>query len=196
MKQIAILVFDDVDELDFVGPLEVFGVTGRLYPDTVRAVTCSVSGVPVKGRYGLRMDADYSIDAVPKFDILLVPGGYGALREMKSPATIEFVRRAARECELVASVCTGALVLAAAGILDQKKATTHWAHLEALNEFPGIAVQEGVRYVHDGRVITSAGISAGIDMALYLVGLFFGSNVKKEVAHRMEYEERLQKPEK
>ena len=190
MKLAMILVFDDVEELDFVGPLEVFGVAGRLYPNTIGAVTCGTSAGSIKAHNGLTVTSDYTFQTLPRFEILVVPGGRGALREMKNSATLDFVKEASKNCDLVTSVCTGALVLAAAGLLEKKKATTHWAALEELKQFPDITVEDRVRYVHDGKVITSAGISAGIDMALYVVELLLGSHERRQVANRMEYEER------
>ena len=101
---------------------------------------------------------------------------------------LQFVKKRAENCEYVASVCTGALILAAAGMLNGKRATTHWAALDELRQFSKIRVEHR-RYIRQGKIVTSGGISAGIDMALYLVGLFHGPRLRKEVAHRMEYVE-------
>lgn len=179
-------MFDDAEELDVVGPLEVFGVAGRLRPGSFDPYTLGKKGDAVKFRYGLSVIPDKSLAQRPAFEILVVPGGKGAREIMKDRASLDFVREAAKDCELVASVCTGALVLASAGLLRGKRATTHWSALEELAEFDGVRV-EHKRYIRQGNIITSAGISAGIDMALAVVGSYEGSTLKREVARRMEY---------
>jgi transcriptional regulator GlxA family with amidase domain len=118
--------------------------------------------------------------------MILIPGGIGSRTEMKSSQTLNFVKRAAESSDLILSVCTGALILAAAGILDGRKATTHWQALNELKAFPKVTV-EHQRYIRDGKVITSAGVSAGIDMALYIIKELYGSTFSADVAHRMEY---------
>ncbi len=188
MKYVAILLFDGAEELDFAGPLEVFGVASRLKPDTMHAFTVGAPDGEVQCVNGLIVRPQHSFQSCPNFDILVVPGGQGSRREMKNADTLAFVRKAATSCELVASVCTGALILASAGLLDGKRATTHWAALDELKHFPRVIVDHQ-RFIHEGKIVTSGGISAGIDMALHLVGLFFGAGVAAEVSHRMEYRE-------
>ncbi len=188
MRKVGILVFDEVEELDFAGPLEVFGTAGRLEPDSFEAFTVGDSGRQVRGRYGLSVKPEYSFRGCPEVDVLVVPGGQGARREMRKPRTLRFVRKRAEVCELVASVCTGALILAATGLLDGKRATTHWAALDELRAFPKVRV-EHLRYLRQGKIVTSGGVSAGIDMALYVVGVFHGQGPRREVAHRLEYRE-------
>ncbi len=185
MKNVAILLFDGAEELDFAGPLEVFGVTSRLKPDTIHVFTVGASDREIQCVNGLTVRPQHSFQSCPSFDILVVPGGQGSRREMRNADTLGFVRKAASSCELVASVCTGALILASAGLLEGKRATTHWAALDELKRFPNVTVDHQ-RYIHEGKIVTSSGISAGIDMALYLVELFFGAGVAVEVAHRME----------
>jgi len=186
LKYVAILLFDGAEELDFAGPLEVFGITGRLKPNSIGAFTVGASDKEVQCVNGLTVRPQHSFQSCPNFDILVVPGGQGSRREMENADILRFVKRAASSCELVASVCTGALILASAGLLDGKHATTHWAALDELKRFPKV-IGDHQRFIHEGKVVTSGGISAGIDMALYLVGLFFGADVTAEVAHRMEY---------
>ncbi len=188
MKSVAILLFDGAEELDFAGPLEVFGVTSRMKPDTIYAFTVAASDREIQCVNGLTVRPQHSFQSCPSFNILVVPGGQGSRREMKTADTLAFVKKASSSCELVASVCTGALILASAGLLDGKRATTHWAALDELKRFPNIIVDHQ-RFIREGKVVTSGGISAGIDMALHLVGLFFGADVAVEVAHRMEYRE-------
>ncbi len=185
-KTVAFLLYDRIEELDLVGPLEVFGVAGRLQKGSFRVITVSHLGRRIHGRYGLRIVPQYDFDECPSFDILVVPGGPGTAEAVKDPAVLSFVRKAGSRCLYVCSVCTGAIVLASAGLLDGKRATTHWADLSELQSFPQIMVDHQ-RFIQDGNVITSAGISAGIDMALHVVELLHGESVKYEVTHRMEY---------
>ncbi len=186
MKNLGIIIFDNVEDLDFTGPLEVFGTTSHLKPNSLYPFTIQRDGREVKTVNGLRVRPDYSFQECPRLDILLVPGGMGTRTEMKDPETLEFVKRNAVTCELVLSVCTGALVLAAAGILNGKRATTHWAVLDQLKAFPQVTVDQS-RYVRDGKVVTSAGVSAGIDMALYITKELYGASVCEDVARDIEY---------
>jgi transcriptional regulator GlxA family with amidase domain len=186
MKNIGMLLFDQVEELDFVGPLEVFGLLQRMYPDTVKVFTVESEGRPIRCAFQLQVIPEHSFANCPSIDILVVPGGRGARLAMNDDRLLEFVRSRAAQAELITSVCTGALLLAKVGLLDGKRATTHWAALQELKQFPGVTV-EHQRYVHDGQVITAGGISAGIDMAFYVVERLCGRAVRDEVAHRMEY---------
>lgn len=191
MKTVGILVFPGVEELDFVGPFEVFGLAGRQLAelgssDGVAVITASPSGDPVICAHGLRVIPDYGLDNVPHLDVVVVPGGRGARDQMVDSRMLEFVVDRAKQCELVMSVCTGALILAAAGLLEGKRATTHWAALEDLDRFEGVQVKRE-RFVQDGKIITSAGISAGIDAALHVVRLLFGEEIRTVVAKRLEH---------
>jgi len=186
MKNIGILIFNQAEELDFVGPFEVFGMTAKLRPNSLQPFTVQQEGKEVKAVNGLRVIPDYSFQDCPKLDIILIPGGIGSRNEMKNSQTLNFVKRAAESCDLLLSVCTGALILAAAGILDDKRATTHLEALNELKAFPKVTVDHQ-RYIRDGKVITSAGVSAGIDMALYVIKELYGSTLCTDVARRMEY---------
>jgi len=189
-RRVGILVFDEVEELDFVGPWEVFGQAERVSPGSFETKLLSLDGKGIRTAYGLKVDVMAAArDALP-LDLLVVPGGRGARREMKNPEMLDLLRSVRPGKTLVASVCTGALVLAAAGFLDGKRATTHWAALEDLRAFPTVTVDHR-RYIDLGDVVTSAGISAGIDMALHLVEQFLGKEKASEVAERMEYHEGL-----
>lgn len=186
----AIVIFDEVEVLDFAGPFEVFSVTGRrrkLEPFDVYTVAETLA--PVAARNGLSVNPRYSFANCPPPDILVIPGGYGTRREMKNPMMLEFITRVAPSCELVLSVCTGALVLGAAGLLDAREATTHFMAFDELRAVaPHATVHEDRRIVDNGNVILSAGVSAGIDMSLHVVGRLLGVEVARETARYMEYE--------
>jgi transcriptional regulator GlxA family with amidase domain len=185
-RSVGILVFDDVEELDFVGPFEVFAMASKLRSGTFEVFTVGVERAEFRGFNGLRVRADCTMERAPKIDVLVVPGGRGARRLMSNQAALDFVRRAYRTCELVTSVCTGALVLASAGLLDGRRATTHWGNLEELRKFKLVRVDHK-RYIKQGKVITSAGVSSGINMALYVVGLLYGAKLKTQTAKQVEF---------
>jgi transcriptional regulator GlxA family with amidase domain len=191
---IGIVVFDGAEELDFVGPWEVLTSSNMAFtrnnqpaPDSV--FTVSEHGQTVACAKGMRVEADHSFATCPDLDIILVPGGQGTRREMNNPAMLDFVRRQAARCQWVTSVCTGALVLTAAGPAKGKRVTTHWAALTELQAVEGVGeVVKDQRYVRDGNVVTSAGVSAGIDMALWLTGERFGAEHGAAVQRYIQYE--------
>ena len=184
-KMLGIVLFPQVEELDFVGPLEVFGTLAKLGADW-RVVTVAERKELLTGANGLKVQPDHSFEDCPPLDVLLVPGGWGTRQERENPKMLEFVRRTAAGASYVTSVCTGALVLQAAGLLAGKRATTYWAAMELLRSFADVEVINE-RFVHDGNVITAAGVSAGIDMALYLVGLVNGPDTARAVQKAIEY---------
>ncbi len=185
--KVGILLFDDVQELDFVGPLEVFGIASTLV-ESMGVLTVSKDGRPVRGRYGLRVQPDYAFNNCPPLDLLIVPGGKGArLHARNDKETLDFVKAHAVK-RPIASVCTGALVLAEAGLLNGKRATTHHSAIDTLRQYAQVKVVEGARFVFEDGVSTSAGISAGIDLALELVRKDFGDKVATEIVEVMEYE--------
>ncbi len=184
-KTIGIVLFPVFEELDAVGPYEVFGGLARQDPDW-QVVTIAEMAEAVKAAHGLRVDIDYSFDNAPLLEVLLVPGGQGTRKEVDNPGMIEFVRRAGQQASYVTSVCTGAFILHRAGFLSGKRAITHWAAVERLRALGDVEVVED-RFVHDGNVITSAGVSAGIDMALYLVSLLKDAQTARNVQKMMEY---------
>jgi len=191
--QIAILVFDDVEALDLGGPYEVFTTAARmqqrLHPGAAApfAVQCVARSLaPVRARAGLRVlpDADFATAAAP--DVLIVPGGV-VDAAAACPDTLAWVAEASRGARITASVCTGAFILAAAGVLADGPATTHWEDIADLRaRFPALAVQENVRWVDRGALITSAGISAGIDMSLHLVSRLAGQALSQRTARQMD----------
>jgi transcriptional regulator GlxA family with amidase domain len=184
---LGILLFDDVEELDFVGPWEVFTST-RMLRGGLDVVTFSENGGAVKCAKGLGVVAEHSFETVPPLDVLLVPGGQGTRREVDNPRAIAFLTAVAPRCRYVTSVCTGALLLHGAGLLEGKRATTHWSFCDALEQRGGVTVVRRVRYVRDGNVVTAAGVSAGIDMALWLVGQLFDPATARNVQRAIEYD--------
>ncbi len=182
----GIVLFDGAEELDWAGPYEVFAMARRA-GDSV--VTIAERKDAVLNAKGLRVLADHTFADAPPLDVLLVPGGQGSRRERTNPAMIEFVRRVAPSCTWVTSVCTGVFVLHGAGIARDLRVTTHWAAIEELRAIaPDLEVVEHTRYVRAGNVVTSAGVSAGIDMALWLVGQLTSVDHARRTQYLMEYD--------
>jgi transcriptional regulator GlxA family with amidase domain len=189
-RHIGLLLFDDVEELDAVGPWEVLSYWTLHHPaDGWSISTVSRGGAPVVAAKGLRMAADHSMSGMAPLDVFIHPGGQGTRPLMRDPQHLAWVRVQAATVPLMASVCTGALVYAAAGLLAGRAATTHWESLDLLHELdPSIDVDRDARYVDDGDVITSAGVSAGIDMALHLVARLAGVDRAREVRRAIQYD--------
>jgi transcriptional regulator GlxA family with amidase domain len=192
-KRVGILIFPDVEVLDFCGPFEVFSVTRldearrREDPSPFAVALVAERAEPVVATGGLRVIPDHTLASCPALDVLVVPGGPGTRREI-DPALLDWIAERGRAVETLASVCTGALLLGRTGLLDGRRATTHWASLDLLSErFPTINVERELHVVEDGHVLTSAGISAGIDMALRVVARYCGESVARATARRMEY---------
>lgn len=193
-RTIGILIFDDAEELDFVGPYEVFTMSNEMFarsenkrPDKVLLI--SETGGTVTCAKGMRVEAHCGIADAPKLDVLLVPGGMGTRREINNPALMSWIARIAPGCEWVTSVCTGSLMLTAAGPARGKRVTTHWGFIETLRQRGEASeVLEKVRYVRDGNVVTSAGVSAGIDMALWLTGQMHGEDHARFTQLGMQYD--------
>lgn len=189
--RVGIFLFDDVEVLDFAGPFEVFSVTSLENGHKPFVVeTVSEKGTLINTRNCLKVQPDYSFETMPRFDILIIPGGLGAReREIHNDKVITWIKNQMKTVQLMTSVCTGALLLAKAGLLNGKLATTHWASYERLEkEFPEVEVKRTVKFVDEGNVITSGGISAGINMSFHIVKRLLGSQIAKETAKRMEYD--------
>ncbi|WP_019574626.1 DJ-1/PfpI family protein [Curvibacter lanceolatus] len=199
--QIGILGFDEVEVLDLAGPYEVFTTAARMAArmagttsgDELQAaarwqVHCiSRHGTPVRARAGLVIQASRSFAQCPRPDVLVVPGGV-VDQAAQCPATQDWVAEAARHARLTASVCTGVFILASAGVVRDEPVTTHWEDLDDLRrQHPGLQVREGVRWVEHGTLLTSAGISAGIDMSLHLVARLAGQALAERTARQMDY---------
>jgi transcriptional regulator GlxA family with amidase domain len=193
-RTIGILIFDDAEELDFVGPYEVFTMSNEMYghsgrPRLDKVLLISETGETVTCAKGMRVEAHCSIADAPKLDVLLIPGGQGTRREVLNQPLLDWVAKVAATCEWVTSVCTGSLVLTAAGPGKGKRVTTHWAFIDTLRQRGEAAeVLDKVRYVRDGNLVTSAGVSAGIDMALWLTGQMHGEDHARFTQMGMQYD--------
>ena len=189
---VGIFMFDDVEVLDFAGPFEVFSTASRVHrraaaSDLFRVVLVADAPRVVRARGGLPVTAAHGMAAHPDIDVLVVPGGFvGA--EQKRPDVVRWIAATAARARLTASVCTGALLLAAAGLLDGRRATTHWEDADELRrDFPAVRVEEGPRWIDEGAVVTSAGISAGIDMSLHLVRRLASAELATRTARQMDF---------
>ena len=188
VRNLAILLFDDAEVLDFCGPFEVFSVASNQCSSPAFNVMTVAEKSPITARNGLSINPCYTLDSCPKPDILLIPGGIGTRREITNDRLIEWIRQTATHAELVLSVCTGALLLGKGGLLDGLEATTHHVGYELLREIvPTCVVHEDRRFVDNGKVITSAGIAAGIDMSLHVVNRLLGPDIAEATARHMEY---------
>lgn len=188
MATIGILIFDDAEELDFVGPWEVFTAARHVARDGADTVVLIAEGPgPIRCAKGMRVLPDCDFDSAPALDVLVVPGGQGTRREVDNGPLLAWIARVAAGCTWVTSVCTGALLLHAAGPARGKRVTTHHAFVATLRARGDITVLEGVRFVRDGNLVTAAGVSAGIDMALWLVGQLRDPAFAREVQSYIEY---------
>ena len=192
VRTIGILLFDQFEELDAIGPWEVLAYWTRTHPQDGYAVTTmSADGQPVTAAKGLTVSAHTSVADAPPLTVLLYPGGQGTRPLLGDPDHLDWVRRQRATVPLMTSVCTGSLVYAAAGLLRDRPATTHWGSLDLLAKLdPTIDVRPDARYVDDGDVVTSAGVSAGIDMALHLVDRLAGTERARSVRRGIQYDPR------
>jgi len=193
-KHVGIVLFNAIEVLDFCGPFEVFSAT-RLNeekrreepsPFEVFLVAETLSYVTKTG--DMKVIPQYSFENCPRLDILVVPGGWGTRKESNNTVILEWLRSRAAEVETLTSVCTGSMLLGFAGLIDGLHATTHWRSLDWMRDsFPAVFVEYKQHVVEDGRVLTSAGISAGIDMALKVVARYYGKDIARATAVHMEY---------
>lgn len=188
-RNVAIFIFDNVEVLDFAGPFEVFNVTAEINDNQhFNTYTVAATSEAIKARGGLTIVPHYSIADMPKPDILLIPGGRGTRVLLHEPNIIDWIAAQHNEVERLLSVCTGSLLLGKAGVLNNAPATTHHLSFDTLREIdPSITVVEDQRYVDNGKVVTSGGISAGIDMALYIVQQLLGEDIAQGTVKHMEY---------
>jgi transcriptional regulator GlxA family with amidase domain len=180
------VLFPGFEELDFAGPWEVLGMAAQ-YVDKEWQVYSVGQERSARGANGLVVQADYTFDDAPQPDLILVPGGMGTRAGIENEALVGYIRHAGAGAQYVTSVCTGALLLAKAGFLEGKRATTHFAARDLLRGLGDVTVVEE-RWVHDGNVITAAGVSAGIDMALYLLGQLKTPQVARTLQRYIEYD--------
>jgi len=193
-RNVGIYVYDDVEVLDFCGPFEVFSTASRVQvklnatatkPFEVFTVGDAVR--PIHARAALKVQPHFAITSHPKIDLLLIPGGVHTA-ELERNEIIEWIARTAARAELTASVCTGAFLLAKAGLLRGKTITTHWEDIADFRTmFPGITVHDNTRWVDEGTIVTSAGISAGLDMSLHLVARLESDALAVKTARQMDY---------
>jgi transcriptional regulator GlxA family with amidase domain len=193
-RTVGILVFPEVEVLDFCGPFEVFSVTRldeerrRDEPSPYEVVLLAEGRDVVVATGGLKVVPDHGLDDGPPLDVLVVPGGWGTRSQVSNDRLIGWIAGQSRRVATLASVCTGSLLLGKAGLLDGKRATTHWRVLEEMRaRFPAVDVIGDEHVVEDGDVITSAGIAAGIDLALRVVARHHGEPVARATARYMEY---------
>lgn len=191
--QTGILIFDDVEVLDFCGPFEVFSAARsneagrREEPSPFDVFLVAETDAAVTASGGMQVLPRHTFETCPALDLLVVPGGWGTRREVDNPRAIEWVAKQASGAKLVTSVCTGSFLLGRAGLLAGKRATTHWASLDRMRAaLPSVTVED-LHWVEDGNVLTSAGIAAGIDLALVVVAKLFGKAVARATARHMEY---------
>ena len=189
-RTIGVVLFDGVEELDAVGPWEVLAWWTLNHPEDGWAVTClSRDGRPVRAAKGLVLGAHTSFADAPRLDVLLHPGGRGTRPLTRDEEHLDWVRAQRGTAPLLTSVCTGALVYAAAGLLRDRPATTHWGSLDALRALdPSVEVRPEDRFVDDGDLVTSAGVSAGIDMALHLVARLAGAERARATRRGIQYD--------
>ena len=188
-RGVGILIFDDVEVLDFCGPFEVFAVTGGQVTDGAFEVfTVARTHDAISARNGLSVNPRYALADAPPIGLLLIPGGYGTRPLMNDKPLLDWIRKRAESAELVLSVCTGSLLLAKAGLLEGLSATTHHMALDLLRDAaPNTTICDERRVVDNGRVITSAGVAAGIDMSFHVVAKLLGNEVAEKAASYIEY---------
>ncbi|WP_428604602.1 DJ-1/PfpI family protein [Sedimenticola sp.] len=186
---VAIYIYDQAEVLDFSGPFEVFTTAARLAPKNGAPSVFLVSelGQTVTARGNYRVIPDYGFGDCPTVDLLIVPGGVHT-GELDKPSVIKWIADIAVNTTITASVCTGAFLLAEAGVIKNNPATTHWEDIPALKKaYPSLTVHENIRWVDAGRVVTSGGISAGIDMSLHLIARLYGIDLAQKTAQQMEF---------
>lgn len=192
---VGIYLFDAVEVLDFAGPFEVFSTAARVQgrshppaPPVFMVATVGRGTGPVVARGGLHLQPAFSLNDHPFLNVVIIPGGV-VDAEMEQPDVLKWIQRVAASADVTASVCTGAFLLAQAGLLEGRQATTHWEDVPALRDyFPSVEVVEGRRWVDAGPIVTAAGISAGIDMSLHLVARLAGEDLALRTARQMQYE--------
>ena len=193
-KRVGILVFAEVEVLDFCGPFEVFSATRldesrrREEPSPFDVILVAETIQPVIATGGLKVLPDHDLQSCPPLDLVIVPGGWGTRQLVQNDKVVRWIQDQAQQVELATSVCTGSFLLGQAALLDGRRATTHWSSLDRMEEtFPAVQVVRDQRVVEDGSLVTSAGIAAGIDLALRVVARYHGKAIARATARHMEY---------
>jgi len=186
VKNFGCLVFQDVEELDFIGPWEIIGTWGKFFGGPETRLVIAEQREPIVCANGLSVNPHTSFDDCPQLDYLLVPGGHGSRREVDNPRFVDFIRRQAAGCKAVLSVCTGVFLLERAGLLAGKSATTHWGELPKLRRLSSVSVVED-RVVRNGNIWIGAGVSAGIDLTLAFIAGEAGDDIAGDVQFFAEY---------
>lgn len=187
MLKIGILVFPQVEELDFVGPFEVLSYINKIQPESTEVSIIAETLEPIQCFNGLRVLPDITFEQCPQLDVLVIPGGKGRLSAMVNKDIRQFIMGQARNCKYITSVCTGAFLLAEAGLLKGKKATTYHTALDELASYQETKVERNTKVVQDGQIITAAGVSSGIELGLYLLKVLFNPIIAQKVADSIEY---------
>ena len=191
--KVGIFLFNEVEVLDFAGPFEVFSLAEKDGEKIFDVITIGEHQHTISARNGLIVQPNTTFENCPDLDILIIPGGYGAENiEIKNPVTLQWIKEQYKKVNLLASVCTGAFLLAECGLLDDKEATTHWMDTDLLAKtYPKVKVKRDVKFVEDGDIITAGGISAGIHMSFHIIKKLFGKEIAAYTAKRMEYDIKL-----
>lgn len=186
MLNIGVIVFKKVEEMDFIGPFEILSYANKIKENSVKIFLVAESKGPVRAFNGLTFLPDYDFATCPQLDIVIVPGGKGRFIAMHDDIMKSFLIQQSKNAKYITSVCTGAFILAEAGLLAGKKATTYHTALPELAHYANIEVQQK-KIVHDGTVITAAGVTSGIELGFYLLKLLFDSDTAKQAAEAVEY---------
>ena len=189
MFSVGIFLFNDVEVLDFAGPFEVFSVTSELNEySLLKVFTITHDGKIITTVNGLKVQPDYSFDLHPQIDILVIPGGVGSKREIEDRKTLEWVKKNYLTSKITFSVCSGARILGKLGLLDGLRSITHHEVISQLKEIAPLAIIDtDSRYIDNGKIMTSAGITAGIDLSLHIVNKLFGVDIERKTIEYMEY---------
>lgn len=189
MNNVGIFLFNDIELLDFAGPYEVFSVTAQLNDHKLfKVFTITSDGAAIKSVNGLKVVPDFGFAGHPPVDILIIPGGVGTKATIKEPVILDWVRQTAENSAITMSVCSGARILGVLGLLDQLESTTHHEVIEHLQELaPRTIINPNRRFIDTGKIMTSGGISAGIDLSLHIVGKICGKDVAAKTIRYMEY---------
>jgi transcriptional regulator GlxA family with amidase domain len=189
-KNVGILIFNEVEVLDFAGPFEVFSITeDENYSKPFKCFLIAETDEVVHARNSMLVKPNFTIYNCPNMDVLIIPGGYGAEKiEINNKVLINWLADKKHKVNIIGSVCTGAFLLAESKIITNEEVTTHWMDIDELQmKYPGLRVLRNIKYKDNNNVITSGGISAGIEMSLHLVERFMGIEIAEKTAKRMEY---------